>query len=199
MSNKNDTVTEALVRDLGKYLKTAVPELSAVYDDFPSANQQLDMPCATIYASRPLFTTMMPYVVAKGAKDDQNRALVTRVFGQWDVTLQLDLWCKTKLERHELFQKLVLALNPNISTSGLSLQLMDYHAQWARFDMGKNELVDSEQASQRGEWRVRIDVVANVKACKVSLDYLIVEIENKPEVSHTVVVSTDEDDGGVLF
>jgi hypothetical protein len=198
LANKNDTVTEAIVRGLGAYLKAQVGFLQ-VWDDFPTAKQQLSMPCASIFTQSPRFTNFSPYVYRKSeAVVSDGKHAIDRVYGNWDFNLQVDIWCNSKLERHELFEKFMLKFNQNPDCSGLNLQLTDYFDAYARYDVTGVEFVDAEQATQRGEWRARVSVSANVRAIKRSLEHLIVTIENTVETPDEIAAPDEEDPGSII-
>jgi hypothetical protein len=95
----------------------------------------------------------------------------------YDIEFQLDLWCENKRQRDEQFDKLFSALNPIITPMGLSLKLQDYYEQWARYDLVGHQVEDSEEESQRREWRATLKVRSNVREVLNRTDYGIVETQ----------------------
>lgn len=174
----NKSVTYALSHAFADYLKAEVDGLVAVYDDFPSASQQLKYPCASLFMRSPTLQNAMPYVVARGEPNaSTHKALVRRCVGRWEVKFQLDVWCANKFERHAFQEKLFLALK-----QGVTLTLADYFNELASYTMLGLTFPDRMEESQRDEWRIKIDLVADVRATTESLDYLMETIENNFDV-----------------
>jgi hypothetical protein len=192
------SVTRGLFSALKKHLKTAMPELKEVYDDFPLATETLQYPSMSVFTGQPRFMNGLPYAHTRtrvDAEDDENPAVnVVNIIGQYEFRLQLDLWCKTKFERHDLYEKLFRALNPDTATSGLSLQLTEYYDLWARFLVNDFQLMAGEAETQRNEFRVKVGVVADVKAVTESVESAILEIENNMETpSASEEIEEDEE------
>lgn len=173
------SVTYALTRALAAYFKTAVPTLLEVYDDFPAPNQALKYPCGSIFTGAPQLLNGLPYVVGKVAPvSPETRWTVRRCVGIWEFKLQVDLWLDNKFMRHDMQEQIVKAFAGG-SVPGVNLQLADYFGEWAHFSLVGHSFPDNEQESQRSEWRLKLDVLADVKCLVESLDYLVVEVDNQ--------------------
>jgi hypothetical protein len=98
------TAVKALMEALGKHLKANMPSLQAVDYEFPAASVSLKYPCLTIIAGNPEFTPLDPYLQLQGVTE-QHKANVKRVVGSLDLNLQLDLWCRDKVERFNLWEE----------------------------------------------------------------------------------------------
>jgi hypothetical protein len=168
MAKQIDTIT-ALVYELAEYLKTALPELEDVKTEFPTANDELNYPCITITAGNPGYVPLDPYLFEQG-ETLNHRTLAKYVIGEYDATLQLDLWTGSKPERAALRERLNLALNPRAHEgfTGLGLMLKQYHNSWANLSSDGVGIADAEASSQRGEWRATINVLANCRAISVA-------------------------------
>lgn len=180
------TCVDAVLSALGAHLKANMPSLQQVLLDFPDAGTVLKMPSLTIFSgASPAFMPLDPYPLEQG--DTVNhRALVKRVVGEYDLNLQLDLWCPNKLTRSKLWEEFFKAFNPEVSPMGLSLQLMDYHEIWCRYDLTGYDLGDSEESSQSGQWRARINVLANTRAVIEKTEFVIETIENTLETPDNI-------------
>lgn len=186
-------VTSAVVKGLAEILKVRMPEIKAVYDDFPTATQKLDYPCASIFTREPRFTPGQPYVIKREtvAAGDQDysapgvdeiaKKRISYTHGKYVFNLQLDLWSRTKFERHKLYESLFRAFSQDTMAAGIRLQLVDYHDQWCAYLLTGLRMMDSEEAVQRGEWRVMVDVVADIRSVTTKLEYPMVTIENTLE------------------
>lgn len=196
-------VTSAVLKGLAAELKARMPELKAVYDDFPTPNQNLSFPCASIFTREPDFMPSQPYVtkretVASGDQDyaapgvdEIARKRITYTFGKYVFNLQLDLWTATKFERHQLYESLFQAFNSDTRASGIRLKLSDYFDQWAAFLITGFRMQDSEEGSQRGEWRVIVDVTCDIRAMAQKLEYPMVTIENTIETPNEIEAPED--------
>jgi hypothetical protein len=195
----NNSVSQAIIGALAAHLKANVPALAAVYDDFPGPSQKLKYPCASIFTGQPKFEPLMPYVIAKGTSADaDNRYLVRRCVGHYIFNLQLDVWCESKFDRHKMHELIFAGFNSDQKVMGLSKQLGDYFNEYARFSMTGFNFTDSEEASQRSEWRVKFDIVADCKAILETYEHLIETIENNLETPTSALIPDEEDVGSII-
>lgn len=205
MPNTKDTITEAVVRGLQAYLTANVAGILAVYEDFPTPTQDILMPSISIFTGSPTFQPAMnPYIISRGAQvaavqEDPpadppaiGKYPVRRVVGEYEFKLQVDLWCKNKLERHEMYQKFFTGFNQTTTVMGLRILLTEYFSEYASYDITGFEFIDGEQASQRGEWRARIAVTATCKAVIQVLEHLVAEIDN--QLSTPLEIEDEDED-----
>lgn len=183
---RDTTPLKALVREFGDYLRSNMPSVQEVLEDFPEASAELRFPAVSIFSRTPEFSPeLSPYVVGMSTPVD-NRATVKRVVGSWDLAMQVDLWCGYKDERFKLFDEFFAAMTKQVTPNGLSLQLAEYHGTWARYDMTGHTFDDSEAGSQRGEWRVRIDVSAHCRGIIEREEFIIQTIETNLETPNNI-------------
>lgn len=161
-----------MIEALGKHLKNEVPRLEAVHFDWPEPNQILKFPSITLMTLAPTFNNEMPYVLSLGVELN-NKSDNLYVVGNYEYKLQLDLWCRSKQERFLAYSEIFKALNPTIAPMGLSLQLKDYYDLWCRYDFVGHSFEDGEIGSQRNEWRVKLNLLANCKAVLDKREYII--------------------------
>lgn len=175
---------EAVVEQLVRYIKDNMPELNAVRMEWPNHNEPLEMPCASVLTvGNPVYTPCMPTLWKR--VDGSSYYYV----GHYDLTLHIDVWAEYKQARgdlmegvfdlfHKQFQELGKAL-------GISLSLEDYYNVIARYDINGYNYMDSEESSQRDEWRAKISVLVNCPRVLVKVESTMDEI--------TVVQETDTD------
>ena len=178
-----ESVSIEVIRRLGVYLKASVTDLCQVLEDWPESNMDLKYPSLTIFSgATPKLTPCAPWQLSDVAADGNNQAVNKYVIGQYDFSLQLDLWCSSKVSRHKLYEKMVLAfsgpfIDGTSDTTGIGLNLTDYHNIMCRYDLTGYKFDDSEAGSQRKEWRVKLDVLANCRAVVERQQYIIIETE----------------------
>lgn len=172
-----ESCVQAVIEALAAHLKAGMPGLTGVLTEFPAANMELKYPSISITIGEPEFVPTDPYLLSQGAAV-QNKALVKRIVGQYNFQLQLDLWCRSKPERFKVYEEFFAAFNEEISPMGLSLQLSKYHGVWCRYDMIGYVPIEDEAAAQRGEWRAKINLLANTRAVIEKTEFMIETIEN---------------------
>lgn len=167
MARKVEEITVEIGRALGEKLDDLVPKIRQVTNEFPGRSTKLKYPALSVFANDPDITPMQRYIHEQGVKNDTNPddiySINKYVTAKLDFTLQLDLWCRSKEERSMMVNLLQDAFEEEETTSGITLTLKNYHDIIARYDLVGIGYEDSEIASQRKEWRAKIDVIANCK------------------------------------
>lgn len=190
-----DFPSRTILKTLIAHLEAEMPSLVDAHDEFPNANKKLVMPCLTVFSQKPKYTPMMPYVIQKlaviASGDDAGKVPVQKVMGAFEFKLQLDLWTTSKPARATLDSELMAAFSMNPSVHGLSLQLIDYYDQWARYDIVSFDTTDSEASSQRQEWRTKVEILASCKQIVQTNESVITTIENT--LTTPVAIDADED------
>lgn len=178
-----ESVSEEIEKRLAAHIKALVPRLHKIILEFPEPNQVLDYPCLTIDTGEPKFQALQPYEMNDPVLVPVNHSAdVKWVVGIYDFKIQLDLWTRNKEERDDIYHLLFEALNPNITPMGLSLRLTDYYNVWCRYDLDGFSFPDAERASQQGEFRAKIDLLANCKAIRQNKSRVMETIENNVQV-----------------
>jgi hypothetical protein len=177
---------EELTLELVKHLRNSIPELAEVHTEWPEANQELQYPSLTIFSNAPKFTNLDPYKYRQSEVNSSNQVTTDWIVGMYDLTMQIDLWCRNKKERDTLWEKVFQALNPKVIPMGLSLQLPGYFDTWARCDLDGFRFDDSEAVAQRREWRVKADLLAHCKSVLSTTDYAIVSVEKQIETPDNI-------------
>lgn len=199
-TSKNESISEVVPYQLGKYLKDTVQGIKEFYDEFPNASVKLKMPSVSVIASKTDFSpAMVPYynepidplaIVA-------NKANVLWVVGQYDMSIQLDIWAGSKEERDDMFDATFNALNPKISPMGLTLILDEYFGSLCDYLYVRHNFSDSSESAEKDEWRATLSVLATCKAIRDRKEFIItdtpkpaeIEAEPQSEISTTVVVT----------
>lgn len=179
-----------LIKALQTYLTSNVTGIVAVNAEWPSGNVPLTMPCITILTKSEKLTPQTAEVLTTGSIA-LNQATVKYVVGEWDLALELQLWAKSKQERQDFIEKIFNALNPSMEVMGVNLHLTDYHNEYASVAMTDRMFPDSEETSQRQEWRCIISLVANVNAIRSKSEYIMTQ---DPETTALTLETPDEID-----
>ena len=185
-------LTDEVIKVLGVHIKSKMPILNQVLFDWPPANAKLKYPALTIFTGSPTYLPMQAYITSKTDPDVDNKILTTNVVGQYEWNLQLDFWTRNKEERHEIYESFFRAFNSDFVDSisddlGLSLQLINYHNIFCRYDQVNYDFPDSEESAQRREWRIKVDVLANTKAILIREQFAIIENQVTLEDSTTEI------------
>lgn len=178
-----------LVHALAVYLKANMPSLHKANEEWPDPSVQLDMPCISIITKKPTYSPFMPteYHAVPTPGVDQNatpKNTVDILVGEWDQPLQLDLWCKSKEERSQIFDEFFKAFTPATVDipNGLSLQLPNYYNVWCRFDIDTYDYLDDEGSVQRSERRATISVLSNCPAIRTQVLPVMKTIVVQPQI-----------------
>lgn len=176
----------AAVRALQTYLKENVEGIAEVYDEWPNHNEELNLPCISLITQgTPVYTNLMPYTYRQETDPDNAQNIkLTEVIGQFDSRIQLDIWTEYKIARGRIFELVHDAMNKELLEkdlpAGLSLTMADYHDVIARFDVVGYTYMDSEENSQRDEWRVKLDLLVN---------YPKVAIKSRPRIDDITLIN----------
>lgn len=184
------------VKTLAAYLKAAIPELN-IQEEWPDSKKELVMPTLSILTSgTPGLTHAMPIIHKIVPIDgDPIKKKVVYCVGTYESRLQLDLWTDYKAKRNELYEKLMAAFDKQFIDSGyptgLSLELLNYHNSFARYDQTGYTYIDSEDSAKRNEWRVKIDVAVSHLRLVEKVESIMDEITLKSKIDETEVTDKD--------
>jgi len=183
MIGANDSV----VLELVNYLKTNIPELNSVYDEWPDYNQELVMPCASVLTNgNSDYTPQMPTLVSNsGGSSIYN-------VGFYDLTLTIDIWTQSKeargLMQERVFDLFAKQFQDSSAALGISLPLIDYNNVIASYSLNGYTYTDSEEASQRDEWRTRISVLVSFPRIIGKIESTMINIGVTQEVDTDIVI-----------
>lgn len=180
---KNKTSTEAVVDGIGDALKARMPSIEKWYSDFPAPNQKLKFPCFSIFTQAPSHTPHIPRIFHQEKIGEGPESKVFYSVGRLEFNLQIDFWCENKVQRGKLIDEFIEAMTLMNPTAGLTLKLTDYYDQLIHADFSDvNFQRDSEESSQRGEFRFLVSVVVDLEAIIEKTENLIQTIETDLEV-----------------
>jgi hypothetical protein len=170
---------QEIVKALATYLKSAVPSLQQVFDEWPTPGQVLKMPCASILTTKSrIIQEFSPTPVSQG-DTTYHKADVLYQVGSWEQSLSVQIWTSNKTDRAKYLHEVNDALSPNFASGqmGLNLTLADYHSQVASYLVSGFDMPQSEEQAQRREWRaiLTLDVICN--AVRESRQAIIENIE----------------------
>lgn len=196
-------IGDAVIKNLGTFLSANMALLQDVQYEFPAPNQALKYPSMSIFQQNPKFTPMPNYVFGKGDEiltgPDAGKTPIKRVVGQYDFSIQLDFWCRSKFERENVLEQFHAAMSKNPDVSGISLQMADYHGVWIHYDLSAYNYVTDDADSTRSEWRGKVDIVANCFAISEGTDYVIETIENNLEFPQVIDDGPSSPSGGLTI
>ena len=187
----NMGANEAIVEELAKYIEDNIPEFNSVLREWPNHNESLDMPCATILTvGSPDYTQQMP-VLSKS-----EGGISTYIVGFYDINLHIDIWAEYKALRGDMMEKVIDLFNKQFQESGMalgaSLTLADYDNVIARYDLGGYTYMDSEESSQRDEWRAKVVVLVNCPRIMTKIESKMEDIKLYNNISTNNDSDTDE-------
>lgn len=188
-----DNATKAVIEALGTYLKSQIRSLQQVVYEFPAPNITLKYPSLSITTGEPSFAAEAnPYIHEQGEMNAATKkATVSRVVGTYEFKLQLDFWCRDKVERYKIYDEFFKAFHAEIDPMGLNIQLEKYFNVWCRYDQIGFHYEDSEIASQRSEWRVVVTLLAQCRAVLERSDFIMETIVNTLTTPNTIAVDED--------
>jgi len=189
----NEGISEIIPLTLGRYLVDTVRDLQEFYDEFPSGNMKIDLPSVSIFANTDLVFIPQgnPSPVKKPDPispptlpgETQVKTLVQWMVGQYDGTLQVDLWAGTKEERDDLTDALFNALNPTIKPMGLTLPMTEYFGVLCDYLYVGHNFEDTEGSSQTDEWRTKFELLVTCKAVRERQEFIIEDSELQLETA----------------
>lgn len=195
-------VTESVVKELAKFLKTNMPDIQEAFAEFPAANQTLKMPCLSVITRNQNYTGINPYVVSKVLPQESPAPQIAKVMkavGIWVITLQVDIWAAYKPKREQLIQQLIRAFNQNMDVPGISLKLGSYFDEWVRFSLsGEIQKNGDEEGSQRGEWRAIATITCDCRQIEEYVAPVITTIENTVETPNSIAAPDEEDEESII-
>lgn len=185
---------DAILSSLRRYLQNNVSGIKKVYAQWPYPNQMLEYPCISLLVASPEFINHPPQQFSI-TDIGNNKLKVLYHTGQYNMTIQVDIWVSNKTDRSKFFTNLDQAINKeflkNDSPRGLSLKLKDYYDEIARYEQTGYQYLDNADSAVKGEWRVKVDLVVNFRKvdkairAKISQMTLESEIEN---VTETIII-----------
>lgn len=193
MPRKFESVSKEVAKRLALHLEDKVQGIRKAYPEWPEANQTLKLPAATVFAATAKFLPSITRTVFKKGPIKAPAAFdVKWNVGDYDFSIQVDMWCRYKEQRDDLYEQFFQAMNPDFLSEqvmGLSLNLQDYHGIVCRYDIDGYSFEDEEASSQRKEWRVKIDLLSHCIAVMDVSQFAIIQTEiDSDDISTTTVV-----------
>lgn len=182
-TNFDTDIVSMAVTALQDWLTGQIDGLT-VRDEWPYGNQKLAYPLVTLFSGRAKRMPLMPEIVAQTDPDENNQIVATEVVAEYDFTIQLDLWCRNKLERKQELAKLLTAFNfQEVDDSGenkpdgLTLILANYFNMPVRYEVDYHQHKDDEQAAERQERRETMSLLVNLREIRTRTYYAMTTTE----------------------
>ncbi len=196
-----DVISQS-IEALAIWLRANITGLT-VLDEWPYGNQQLTYPSLTIFTGQAKRMPLMPETIAVTSPDENNKVVATEVVAEYDFKAQLDLWCRTKLERKQILANILTAFNSAEMDStgannpdGLNLILSSYFNTIVSYEIDWHQHKDDEQAAERQERREMISIVVNLREVRQRTYYAMVTIQTKAGVGTSDADTASLETGG---
>lgn len=192
----HESITEIVPKTLKTFLEENLPDLRQVIIDFPPPNLKIKMPSVSIQTLNPVFKpTGVPYPRQLPDADNpdapsvsNHKAAIEWVVGEYDFSMKLDLWAGNKEELDDIFDQLFNVLNPNITPMGVCLKMEEYYGVICDYLYTGHGRNNSEQQSQRDEWRITLDVLATCKAVRDRKEFIIDTFDITSDIRKDVLI-----------
>lgn len=190
----DEELTREIIAELSAYLLAEMASITSadqIVEEWPESNDEMaEYPVISIMT--PGAPNYEPYMGVnkpfESAENDPGKTYDYKyAVGQYDFELQIDIWTDYKEKRHLIYQEFFAAFHKKLADqghSGVNLTLTNYHGAPVNYQMVGYNYGDSEEASQRKEWRVKIDVIANCEA--------VIETTQAAMVDNQAVTTIDD-------
>lgn len=177
-----------VIESLASYLKTEIPELQDVIEEWPNNGEDLQYPSLSIFTVDAK-EVHRPPVIHKQEELEDGTLKVQYKVGQLNYSLQLDAWCSNKVERGEIYQKIMDAFNKDfIENEGnlqLTITLENYYGILAHYEILGYSYVSEPQV---GNWRIRFTVNGDFEKIKEVIRPKINDIVLVDEIGDSVEI-----------
>jgi hypothetical protein len=129
---------------------------------WPDGSQKLTLPAVSMIVKKGRVNPFPPHVLGVTNIKD-NAADTAYVTGEWEFSIQLDLWCKTSAERYDALERLtqVFFSQGERTVPIITLILPKYHKTRATYNMVSASIPDAAATPLAQEWRVMVEVMAS--------------------------------------
>lgn len=135
--------------------RTRELRLTRIYDDFPSAQTQLQYPSASIVPVGAVEHTGSLTASARSDTYDPEKGTVVWVLGEVTGLLQLDIWCDSVADADAFYSRLPALMSPGEGQSGLLLRAPPgYLSAPLRYLLVQRERRDQPESAYAHERRV---------------------------------------------
>lgn len=166
---------KAPVRALAEFIEEQFTrkEVKKVYQEWPRANERLEIPSISIVtAGQPRITPEITTVIDENLNDTDKTLLL---LGEYDLDLQLDFWGSYKKQREDFYDKISDIFTSQLwsdGAQGLSLKLKDYPIKgysegFARFELESYNYLDGPDMTSKSEWRISLGIMAHYDKMRV--------------------------------
>lgn len=150
-----------IISALGDYLSQRMRFKQTILG-WPESSQKLSLPACSIIVKREKLIPHPPHLLnvnnISGNKGDS-----VYVTGEYEFSLQLDLWCKTSAERYDAKERLTQIFHSQDErvVPILRLVLPKYHKISAIYTLLGCSIPDSAATPLAQEWRVLVDITVS--------------------------------------
>ena len=184
-----DGISKEIASSLADFIDDSI-RFAQIILNWPEANQTLRYPCLSILPGKPDFTPEQPSELS--IRDESLTATFVKYrVGTYDFRIKINIWCRSRAERDSMQERVFQAFYSQNDNGSVSLELKQYHNVKAGFSLNAWEYVDSEEATQRKEWRVSFDVLSNCISVVEKSINLMKTIELDETIGEDITISDD--------
>ena len=145
-----------------------VEGINKVFVEFPGPNLDLLPPSISLITANSKLMPRMPIAVSSSPlnPDDNDNLNVIYSVGDYEIDIQMDIWTEYKAQREEVYNQIRKLFDSQIKDDlsyGLKLLIPEYFNSWASYDLGDYSYPDNETMALKGEWRLKVPVIANLE------------------------------------
>ena len=188
-------VTDVVTAFVG-HLKTGIPMVQEVYDEFPRPDEEIKVPSISIITvGNGRITNNIPTILPNVSDDPlvpENGKFIRHYrTGEYDLTLQLDIWAEYKQVRANIFDQLsslmVHGSELNDVNHGLNLSLdREGYPYLARYEITDYNYLDGENMAAKSEWRASVSIQCHFPKIDVVSTSRMESIELESEINQSV-------------
>lgn len=173
---------ESIIKTIAEHLRTEIndPDI-LILEEWPSPgyeNKDVTISVTTIGDPEETKFTPSPYSQIENV-DDPTKLDTVYLIGQFNLSIQIDVWTDYKTKRNDWFQKIEEIFDQNFmdtgGPTGISLTMIDYLGAIARYEQVGYNYSDSEESSQRSEWRIRFSILTHFPKLRMKTEPKITE------------------------
>lgn len=190
---KIESPSKEVLSALGDYLQrvTKSPKFKAPIIGWPTNSAALVMPAMSLLVrGSPILTQYAPHLLSTSNIQTGAKPISDNIYdcGEWEFSIQLDLWLKTDAERYDAQTAIINAFyqfEERVSNS-IRLPLKDYFESTAVYSFRNSSIPDAGSTPLTQEFRVLVDIFATCShLVRRENESLITSVDLVTEVEET--------------
>jgi hypothetical protein len=155
-----ESPAEEILTALSEYINRRVRFRETIIG-WPDSSRKLSLPAVSFMVKTPRMRHFHSELQTLGTIKE-GKADPIYVVGEWEFSIQMDLWLKTKAERYDALEKMfhVFYCGDDEPRPVLHIKLEKYHKTKASYYLRDYSIPDDSQTAINQEWRAIIDITA---------------------------------------